>query len=431
LAPLLGTAIVYLPPQFTFVAAALLASVIAAFAIKMDVITIVAALVFALSALVDMPRAIPMGPTTALAALALLYAAVGTLLWLAHPRLPPCTLIILPPMAAFHAWTLARAVTSGVPIVGMQNLLSFATLQVLIIGMASATQGTDLTARQLNAIVRVTTALAVILYAIPAVAGPQGPITTSGRPFALFALFGVAAGAARHRYTKRGIGMIILFLTAILLSLSRSALVVALLLLPLTRFDPRNLKGWSKSLCGVILCVLLLLALVQNVKPLRERFTTGDIHTVGSGIRINTSGRYAMWTTIWDSFSESPWIGKGPGSSTTVLANRFVGISHPHNDYLRILHDYGLIGLGFWMWLLVALLSALYRSWRSANQPNKSEEAQLKLVAFSAFIAFMLVMFTDNPVTYAFVIGPLGALLGIAIGSWTRTEHRVSMENLQ
>ena len=82
-----------------------------------------------------------------------------------------------------------------------------------------------------------------------------------------------------------------------------------------------------------------------------------------------TSGRVVIWTQTWQSAVESPWIGKGAGSASAYLADLYDGdIAHPHNDYLRILHDYGVIGLVLFLYGLVRVGLMCWRTWAHTEQ---------------------------------------------------------------
>jgi len=155
---------------------------------------------------------------------------------------------------------------------------------------------------------------------------------------------------------------------------------------------------------------------ITHVEPVRERFFAGDIGATVGGTGINVEGRDQMWRTILDSWSESPWIGKGAGSSSEVVENALgPGVEHPHNDYLRILHDYGVVGLVLWLLALGQLLWAMCRAWLMADRRNTAE-AHPHFAALLSLIALAATMVTDNVVAYVFLMAPLGVLVGASLG---------------
>src|SRR5690606_35083896 len=111
----------------------------------------------------------------------------------------------------------------------------------------------------------------------------------------------------------------------------------------------------------------------------------GTSRSIGSGdasVRFNTSGRANIWRAVWQSALSSPVIGKGFGSSAALLKKRF-GIEHPHNEYLRVFHDLGVLGLG--------LLTAQFGAWAWRLHRNmvrlRGEHSDLQVANMSALLA--------------------------------------------
>ena len=89
-------------------------------------------------------------------------------------------------------------------------------------------------------------------------------------------------------------------------------------------------------------------ATVEHVGPLHDRIYAGDVQAIGGGVSINLTGRSDFWETTWDSYVTSPVIGHGVGSADRLITRTYSeSTGHPHNDYLRLLHDYGLLGAFF------------------------------------------------------------------------------------
>src|SRR5258708_25065013 len=100
---------------------------------------------------------------------------------------------------------------------------------------------------------------------------------------------------------------------------SRLALGVALALFPLAQMPTANFKHIFKT--GAVLAAVLagFYRAFQYFDSLRDRFFTGDVSLPLGFTTINGSGRRAFWLTTFDSFQESPWIGKGAGSSEGLI----------------------------------------------------------------------------------------------------------------
>lgn len=63
-------------------------------------------------------------------------------------------------------------------------------------------------------------------------------------------------------------------------------------------------------------------------------------------MRITATGRMAAWSFYWGLFRENPWFGSGLGAAIVAEGEALhAAFVQPHNDYLRILVDAGIIGL--------------------------------------------------------------------------------------
>jgi O-antigen ligase len=241
-------------------------------------------------------------------------------------------------------------------------------------------------------------------------------IWMGARSFAIFAVIAVAWCLACWRYKvfpNAGLyaaGLVLL----IAFSYSRTATVAALLLFPLAQISPRDPRSWWRMGLWVGLIALIAYLSFTYIEPVRARFTEqGDNATVG-GIRVNTSGRDRIWQSVNDSASESPWVGKGPGSAG-IAVQKVNETIHPHNDYLRLLHDFGKLGLGIWALGYGGLFVQALSNWFWAEKHDRIT-AHIHAAAVLAMVVVAFVMITDNVVVYLFAMAPLGILIGASVG---------------
>jgi O-antigen ligase len=252
-----------------------------------------------------------------------------------------------------------------------------------------------------------------ILTEGPGSSGIMGP-----RSFAIYAI--VAAGwllaCAKHKAFKGASWMAVGLTVLVAFSFSRTATVICLLLYPLSQISPRDSKSWLRVGATMGFIGLIAYLTFTYVEPIRNRFTdVGDSGSIGA-VKVNTSGRDRIWESVAISAAESPLVGKGPGSVAipVIKANQSAN-GHPHNDYLRLLHDFGWIGLGLWLVSYGAILVQAWNNWSWSERfdpvsAHVHEGAVLGLLA----VAFMMV--TDNVVVYQFAMAPLGILVGASIG---------------
>ena len=200
----------------------------------------------------------------------------------------------------------------------------------------------------------------------------------------------------------------LLLVVACALTLSRTALFVSAILIPVSFLFTARRNGILKVLAIAIPIYYAMYLLVTTWEPLRDRFLQGDAAYVVGGLTLNTSGRAVLWDMTSASWRESPLLGKGPGSASALISSRFNHISHPHNDYLRILHDFGLIGfVPFVVGFLLLMWAIARRALRSPHPIHKA--AALALIGVAA------VAFTDNVLIYPFVMLPVAVLVGLSV----------------
>jgi O-antigen ligase len=160
------------------------------------------------------------------------------------------------------------------------------------------------------------------------------------------------ATATTRRVWRWGLaGVLALVFGALVLTFSRGALLACLVMLAGFLWHHRRLKTMLAT------AALALVALVAAPDALQERF--------GAGLRAGalsdtsraehdelTAGRVHGWTLLAPEVLESPWIGRGLGSTqwSAAVAAGLYRANHPHNIYLEVLMDLGLLGLAAMAW---------------------------------------------------------------------------------
>lgn len=198
-------------------------------------------------------------------------------------------------------------------------------------------------------------------------------------------------------------------------AVTRTAIVVVGLSLPLT-FAPLDARKRAISLA--IICIvgfsLFYTERVQNKMFFSGEGTIADISRDNPDFQ--TSGRNTMIDAMEAEIerSPSPWWGFGANASEEFVSELTEGLKHPHNDWLRIVYDYGYFGV------LVFALSLVFQSWHALRRAftASGEKCLLYYAGASSFVSFALFMFTDNIILYAAFFGNLQfAILGMAYGS--------------
>jgi O-antigen ligase len=187
------------------------------------------------------------------------------------------------------------------------------------------------------------------------------------------------------------------------IALTRMGMVAAGLTIPLT-FSSLGIK---KRLAFLAVISIVGLSLFYTERVQRQMFYSGlgrleDIRF--SNPDFFTAGRSHLWDLMIEEIKMKPVWGHGANASEEfVLAATWGTLTHPHNDWLRLLYDYGFVGASVFAFCLVAQVIHLLK-----RAKNTFGESKILLYAgASSFLPFVLLMFTDNIILYAAFFGNL------------------------
>lgn len=156
---------------------------------------------------------------------------------------------------------------------------------------------------------------------------------------------------------------------------------------------------------GLVGAATLALAVVE-VPFIQRRFTGRD------GSTVTLSGRDDFWPEVIAGIPDRPIIGHGPGSSAVLVDLVTNGEqANPHNEFLRVAYDLGVVAL-------IALLATLWLVHRS--QRGQSRLNPMARAAFVLPVALLILMVFTNGLTYLNATAPAFALLGAAVGEFKR-----------
>ncbi|HET7037780.1 MAG TPA: O-antigen ligase family protein [Thermomicrobiaceae bacterium] len=366
-------------------------------------------------------RDVPLGPFSGLAVLSIGMAGAAGVTLLLGGIGRARYVGTLWPLYAFMAWAAVTSLINRPTVDGLQNLIVMLAFLSVIVVSANAEAGNAGIGHALGTAISWAMWAAAVVFVAEELTHASGQWAGIGaRGFALLALVGLSWHLARWRSGQRVAWLpAVLLIGLIAVSLSRTALATALVLVGLCQVRPRGLLRWGRPLVLWGLAVILLLGAIEFVQPLRARFFQGDVTFSVGGVTINGMGRTRLWSATLRSYRQSPWIGKGAGSAGALIYALYPPLEHPHNDYLRLLHDYGPLGLLLWMLGIWNLARGAYCRWRQAASVDP-RTAQLHLAALLALAAISATMITDNVITYLFVMVPAAALTGVSLSAARR-----------
>jgi O-antigen ligase len=404
-----GAGAVYLP----VLPALLLAGIFVAFVFR--VFSSIPLVILILCSAVGLPAAIQVGPASGLGVLTIAYAATILLVIIASkPSHFPVPTIALP-YVVFLAWAFATTIANlRLNVEAIQNLLVLSIPALMIALLCSESREANIPPDLLQKAWVVASFSSIGFYLLHDYTVLMSLVgEPAARSFALFAVFCVAWHASSWRYGSRtSLVVCLIVVLGIGASLSRTALIVAILLIALSRFDPTKARGWLSLTAWIVVGSAGVYWATTSIAPLRERFLEGDTSLQVGGLKINAMGRTWMWERTLDSYRQAPWIGQGSGSAQELMRSLSSNISHPHNDYLRILHDFGNVGLGLWAVGMACLLGHSVRSWLTTAN---AQDAMVHLAGTLSIVGLCISMLTDNPIVYVYCMVPLGLTVGTSI----------------
>jgi O-antigen ligase len=377
------------------------------------------------SASVDFPRNIHFGAANGGAVLTVLFALLlpmSALLGGHHS-----TRDLYPPLAGmglFLLWVAGSLLYHSPSTDGVQNLLVWVAFTGMILSTAVAVRRRPQFASALLGVVVGSGGLACFLYLLSvARSGLGSDAIVSPRAFALYALVLVSCGLGLYRSGRqRGIWLALAATLVIMLSLSRLAFATALVLCVAGSLDLSSFRGWTRLAIRAFGASLILAAAVEYIPALHHKFFHGQLVSVGGlplvgALSVNVNGRLDLWESTWRSFLTSPLIGHGAGASEILIDRLYgQGAGQPHNDYLRLLNDYGAVGFALWVVGFGQLLSGPLARLRGYSGVPRGVRPAIHRSALLALAAVAFAMLTDNVLIYLPILLPVGALVGLSLG---------------
>ena len=194
------------------------------------------------------------------------------------------------------------------------------------------------------------------------------------------------------------------------IAVTRMGMIANGLSLPLT-FAP------MKIVRRVVLTVMIIaagLGIFYTERVQRKTFYSGsgtfeDLSQDNPDVA--TGGRRYIWEMMKYEIKNKPFFGHGANASEVFVKRLTRDLAHPHNDWLRLLYDYGYVGTSvFTLCLFLQVLNLLRRA-KSATGENRI----LFNAGATSFIIFALFMLSDNIILYAAFFGNLQfTILGFA-----------------
>lgn len=236
-------------------------------------------------------------------------------------------------------------------------------------------------------------------------------------------------------YTKekrKNLFYTLLFLVPCFIWVFRTSIMGSVLAIMIFFFFKYKIKALPIMVGSILIAVSLAFAIpsVRDKMFYDSKGKNADMVYEGeiTADDIDSNGRFAMWEWSIDKFWEpNKLCGTGTGNLQQVfysLDHPFKHIRIPHNDYVQILCDNGVIGIVLFGGSFLFIICHCFIIYNRKRYPN-----YLKLCALTggaSLAGMMLTMYTDNVINYsmATLSMPLG-FYGMALGIARKIDSRL------
>lgn len=224
---------------------------------------------------------------------------------------------------------------------------------------------------------------------------------------------------------KKNLLLCILFMLPCILWVFRTSIMGTTLALMTFFFFKYKLKSLP-VIAGIMLVAVVAVFTIPSLKEKMfkdsknvsiEQFQQGEL----SKDDIESNARFAMWEHLENRFYDGKELtGSGIGSVQNYMYSNFVfgGLKVPHNDYVQMACDSGIIGVVLYLLSIIIVLIHCF----VVYQKSSSIAIQMcAIIAGSSLAGVALTMYTDNVVNYSmatlsYPFGFYGMLLGLMKG---------------
>lgn len=248
----------------------------------------------------------------------------------------------------------------------------------------------------------------------------RGPLLQAVANGVSLNLLGILAWHAYRRRRLRGIKMAFLLLAvpiAILATMTRAVWLTfagtVLALIVLSKSRALLMAGIAIAVAGTA-ALAILLATTELGANLNDRLQE----------RGPVEYRAAVYAGGWEMFQQRPWLGWGFHQMPAELPRHVSGyrekVLYPHNTYLELLVEHGIVGLAMYLWLMWELWKL-----RRGRIPAREERGFLNAGLHRLWPVLLLIYWINAAVvvmSYQFVNGLLYTVAGMLAAQGRRGE---------
>jgi O-antigen ligase len=227
-------------------------------------------------------------------------------------------------------------------------------------------------------------------------------------PFSFYLLIILLFSLARYlvRSQLRYLVLCVVLGGWLVLTLTRITLAAAMVgLLGAALYDALVTRRYRTAIVAVAVGAAIAVPLTPIVleRTLGYQPTFGELaklltDPVGLYHLMNWPGRQVIWPLVLKAFFSSPLVGIGLGGTTSILMTQYGGTMGGviHNEYLRLLVDTGLIGIGLFALAILVWAGAMV----GVGRRGDGQAREFALPAFAGILAWAILSVTDNVFDY-------------------------------
>ncbi|MCC8996104.1 MAG: hypothetical protein LM517_03390 [Nitrosomonas sp.] len=336
-------------------------------------------------------------------------ASTAFVLFMSNPRIKKLCATPILFLFLFVVLDLVARVTAPVNFKTMFNTILWAGVLFIMLISSGLNVRSACTIDKMNKILSICGPIMLLIMLTIAFSGSHDPATTQvAYLFFCFYLIGYLSGKKEFLFYA------LIIIVAHMITENRTIVVVESVVLMFAR-ELVYCQNKTEALSGKIkyflfkLSALSVITLLFVNTPVLDAFLGGDQAVEIGGVTLNTSGRSARWEDVYLSAKESIWFGKG-----VDVPDEFYDLErwmHPHNDYLRLLHRLGAIGLGVWILFFLTMMFILRKAMKYLYD---SKEKRFVQTTYLYSMGVALFMVTDNTIVYSYVMFPFAVMVGIS-----------------
>lgn len=181
--------------------------------------------------------------------------------------------------------------------------------------------------------------------------------------------------------------LIFLVMACLILTHSRAALIAIF-------FSCFIFSLSLKKKAIVLLIFPLITLLILAFSPLNSTFSFNFLKGRGA---VSVNSRIDLWKKAVKMIADYPILGAGPGTYVSLIDrysnDPIPNTSYPHNSFLHMATEIGLLGLAAYLWILFKLFKTIFKQ----SKANIANDQKYILLGLSAgLMAFLIQSFFDT-----------------------------------